>query len=436
MEPFATGVFRDGRIVRFSRDVEQTVASIAEHDPADAAAYRDFMAPAIPLVRTAVSGLESGSSRGGVAKAVTGQLWPLLQAVRRSGGPAALVHDLVTPYGSLLETVLRSDLTRVPVSAFAAHSWTSAWTSSPSCGRPGGSPGTPCRGSRGCSPAARRRRPSAASRAAAGRPRRSLCWPAEPPWTHLARVRVVPQQTPRIGFLLHVQPPPPARRRAVVPAALLGLVGVALGLLAVLPGPATDVLVSAGAVEPVVEVLVEPPPVRAAVVPNASKPAPKPAVKPAAKKPVAKQVVRPAAKRVSRSKRAVVSAGYACPVDGPHHFTNDWGDARAGHRHQGTDVLAPYGSRVVAVTSGVVKTAYSSSGGVSLYLRGDDGTEYFYAHNASNVASSGERVAAGELIAYVGNSGNARGGPSHVHFERHPGGGAAVNPYPFLSRIC
>jgi len=122
MDPFATGVFRDGRIVRFFRDIDQTVASIAEYDRADAEAYRAFMHRAIPLVKTAVSGLESGSSAGGLGKAVSGKLWPLLQGVRRSGGPIGLMHDLVTPYGSLLETVLRSDLTRAPVSAFASHS--------------------------------------------------------------------------------------------------------------------------------------------------------------------------------------------------------------------------------------------------------------------------------------------------------------------------
>jgi phytoene dehydrogenase-like protein len=122
MEPFATGVFRDGRIVRFHRDIEQTVASIAEHDKDDAAAYRAFMHRAVPLVRTAVTGLESGSSAGGALRSAVGKLRPLLQGVRRSGGPLGLAHDLVTPYGSLLESALRSDLTRAPVSAFASHS--------------------------------------------------------------------------------------------------------------------------------------------------------------------------------------------------------------------------------------------------------------------------------------------------------------------------
>jgi murein DD-endopeptidase MepM/ murein hydrolase activator NlpD len=128
--------------------------------------------------------------------------------------------------------------------------------------------------------------------------------------------------------------------------------------------------------------------------------------------------------------------GHVCPVPGRRHFTDDWGDARAGHRHQGNDIMAPYGAPVVAVTAGVIKTDYSSSGGISIYLRGSDGDEYYYAHNSRNVAVTGQRVTAGEVIAYVGTSGNAPKNAPHVHFERHPGGGHAVDPYPFLVRVC
>ena len=123
MSPFATGFFRDGRIVRFHRSVEQTCDSIAEAGTrAEADAYRAFMDRAIPLVRTAVTGLESGSTPGGLFKAAAAKLGPLLQGIRRSGGPMGLMHDLVMPYGALLETALVSDLTRAPVSAFASHS--------------------------------------------------------------------------------------------------------------------------------------------------------------------------------------------------------------------------------------------------------------------------------------------------------------------------
>ena len=122
MDPFATGIFRDGRIVRFHRDIDQTVDSIAEHSRADAQAYRAFMHRAVPLVKTAVSGLESGSSPAGVLRGAASNLRSLLQGVRRAGGPFGLAHDLVMPYGALLETALPSDLTRAPVSSFASHS--------------------------------------------------------------------------------------------------------------------------------------------------------------------------------------------------------------------------------------------------------------------------------------------------------------------------
>jgi murein DD-endopeptidase MepM/ murein hydrolase activator NlpD len=157
-------------------------------------------------------------------------------------------------------------------------------------------------------------------------------------------------------------------------------------------------------------------------------------IKPA--KPAAPRKVAPRAARKRAEAPPLDVAGYVCPVRGPHHFTDDWGDARTGHRHQGNDILSPYGTPVVAVISGTIKTDYSSAGGISLYLRGSDGNEYFYAHNSRNVAATGEHVVTGQVIAYVGNTGNARGGPSHVHFERHPGGGHAVDPYPFLLRIC
>lgn len=122
MDPFATGIFRDGRIVRFHRDIGATVDSIAEHDRVEARAYEAFMRRAVPLVKTAVTGLDSGSSPGGLLGAIGTKLWPALQAVRRAGGPFGLAHDLVTPYGSLLQTALPSDLTRAPISSFASHS--------------------------------------------------------------------------------------------------------------------------------------------------------------------------------------------------------------------------------------------------------------------------------------------------------------------------
>ena len=117
-------------------------------------------------------------------------------------------------------------------------------------------------------------------------------------------------------------------------------------------------------------------------------------------------------------------------------FSDTWGAPRSGGRsHRGTDLMAPYGSPVYAVADGRVRTASSSAGGISLYLDADNGETYFYAHNSANVASNGERVQAGELIARVGTSGNAPSSAPHVHFERQIGG-RSVNPYDFLRRIC
>ena len=125
-----------------------------------------------------------------------------------------------------------------------------------------------------------------------------------------------------------------------------------------------------------------------------------------------------------------------CPVPSAS-FTDTWGAARSGGRsHKGTDLMARHGAAVLAVTAGVVDTTSSANGGVSLYLRARNGDRFFYAHNAENVVRDGSRVEAGQLIARVGNSGNARGGAPHVHFEMQPGGGAAVNPYRFLRGLC
>jgi murein DD-endopeptidase MepM/ murein hydrolase activator NlpD len=123
-------------------------------------------------------------------------------------------------------------------------------------------------------------------------------------------------------------------------------------------------------------------------------------------------------------------------VAGSNAFSNDWGQPRSGgRRHQGTDILSPRGTPVVANVSGTARGHQSSAGGVSYYLEGDDGNTYFGTHLDSLSGASG-RVAAGTVLGYVGNSGNARGGPTHLHFEIHPGGGSPVNPFPTLTRSC
>lgn len=95
-------------------------------------------------------------------------------------------------------------------------------------------------------------------------------------------------------------------------------------------------------------------------------------------------------------------------------------------------MLAPTGTPLVAVVSGSVQFKQTSLGGNSVWLNGNNGTRYFYAH-LNGFEGSSRGVAQGEVIGYVGDTGNARGTP-HLHFEVHPGGGAAVNPYPYVRR--
>lgn len=131
---------------------------------------------------------------------------------------------------------------------------------------------------------------------------------------------------------------------------------------------------------------------------------------------------------------------YSCIFDqGVYSFRNTWGAPRSGgRRHKGVDVMAPYNVDVYAFTNGrVSRMTNGGLGGINLYLFGNDGNEYFYAHLAGYAPGIGvgSVVRAGDLIAYNGDTGNARGTP-HVHFEVHPGGGGPVNPYPFQAAAC
>jgi murein DD-endopeptidase MepM/ murein hydrolase activator NlpD len=114
-------------------------------------------------------------------------------------------------------------------------------------------------------------------------------------------------------------------------------------------------------------------------------------------------------------------------VAGPNSFVDSFGWPRVGHTHQGIDLIAPYGTPIVAAHPGSVSRSSSSSGGLQAYVYGSGGYT-FYAHLSSYGASGS--VAAGTV-----STGNA-GSTNHLHFELHPGGGAAVNPYQLLLAVC
>ncbi|MBA2615537.1 MAG: M23 family metallopeptidase [Actinobacteria bacterium] len=139
------------------------------------------------------------------------------------------------------------------------------------------------------------------------------------------------------------------------------------------------------------------------------------------------------------------------PVIGPVQYTNDFGAPRSGHSHRGNDLMAARKAPVVAVEAGRVDRPSWSSSDCSLILTGRSGTEYWYLHMNNDLTQrddnrggcrngvsfapdleSGMRVRAGQLIGYVGNSGNAAGGSPHLHFELHPESSGAVSPYKWL----
>jgi hypothetical protein len=142
------------------------------------------------------------------------------------------------------------------------------------------------------------------------------------------------------------------------------------------------------------------------------------------------------------------------PVVGEARYTNDFGDARGQGRHEGIDIMAPKRAIAVAAEAGTVKFwTTSARAGCMLYLDGDSGTQYLYIHlnndltkendNAGKCVTgvaysrglrSGQHVEAGQPIAFVGDSGDADGIASHLHFEVHPNGGEAVSPFPHLRR--
>jgi murein DD-endopeptidase MepM/ murein hydrolase activator NlpD len=128
--------------------------------------------------------------------------------------------------------------------------------------------------------------------------------------------------------------------------------------------------------------------------------------------------------------------GKTCPIGAPNGFSDTWGASRSGGRtHQGVDMFAAYGMALYAVDDGTVRISNNTLGGLSIHLTTET-DRYYYAHLSKSLVVTGQRVRRGQHIGATGNSGNARYTPPHLHWEYHPGGGAAVNPYPLALALC
>lgn len=132
------------------------------------------------------------------------------------------------------------------------------------------------------------------------------------------------------------------------------------------------------------------------------------------------------------SEQAALDLGFGrFPVGGYATFIDDWFFPRftpTFHLHQGTDVFAAMGTPVRAPASGTLKLTQGGSGGLAAYVYEPNGTYYYLAHLRGFVPGqvSGQAVQMGEIVGYVGDSGNARGGSPHLHFEIHPAPTRAV----------
>lgn len=126
---------------------------------------------------------------------------------------------------------------------------------------------------------------------------------------------------------------------------------------------------------------------------------------------------------------------YACPVPGPHAYADTFGDIHEHpgwrHTHTGNDISAPYGAPIVAPFGGRVVSGSDENAGIYVTVYGPQG--FVQMLHMSKLGSVGQ-VSKGDVVGYIGTTGNASG--PHTHFEWHPGGGAAADPYPQLNEVC
>ncbi len=153
------------------------------------------------------------------------------------------------------------------------------------------------------------------------------------------------------------------------------------------------------------------------------------------------ELVRPAPAVTAQ----LTTGGYVFPVFGPASFGDTFGGPRAdvsGGWHHGEDIFSPLGTPLLAVADGTIfSVGWNDIGGWRVWLRDRAGNEFYYAHLSaySPLAVNGRQVKAGDVIGFMGKTGDAEFSPVHLHFEIHPvsllarGYDGAVAPYPFLT---
>jgi murein DD-endopeptidase MepM/ murein hydrolase activator NlpD len=139
----------------------------------------------------------------------------------------------------------------------------------------------------------------------------------------------------------------------------------------------------------------------------------------------------------------LTAGGYVFPVYGQASYTNTFGAPRASTGwHHGEDIFAPLGAPILAVANGIVySVGWNDVGGLRLWLQDLAGNEFYYAHLSafSPLAVNGAQVRAGDVLGFMGNTGDAEATPYHLHFEIHPaaliyqGYDGVVTPYPYLN---
>jgi murein DD-endopeptidase MepM/ murein hydrolase activator NlpD len=142
---------------------------------------------------------------------------------------------------------------------------------------------------------------------------------------------------------------------------------------------------------------------------------------------------------LDETQRAIVGFG-RFPVAGPANWVDDWWFPRFGpgwRLHEGVDIFAAYGTPVRAPVDGAVRVANSGLGGLAVFVVQPNRTYWYMCHLSALATgiAEGVTVTTGQVVGFVGDSGDAKGGAPHLHFEVHPNGGKAVPPKPVIDRF-